>query len=189
MKKILCLVLALSMLCCFAACRKGSDSDSKKGEIDKYAKNGEIPEYGVKLGSSADSVIEYYNDLADKEDNQDLVLTQYEGNTAVNLMNGVQSFYYEKQHADKGVSVFAVTGGEAFGFELGNTTTKSDVLERLAAEYTETTAATEQLYFLPGTVDGAEVITCHFDKIRLEFFFFEDFLSAVCLTNTEYWTD
>ncbi len=187
MKKSLCILLAAIMLLSFAAC--GKKAESKSGEIDKYAKNGEIPEYGVKLGSSAESVVEYYNTLATEQDNADLILTQYEGNTAVNLMNGVQSFYYEKQYADKGVSVFAVTGGEAYGFELGNTTTKSDVLEDLAAEYTEATATAEQLYFLPGTVDGAEVITCNFDKIRLEFFFFDDFLSAVCLTNTEYWTD
>ncbi len=187
MKRVLCLVLCFAFILSFAAC-KGDKKDSR-GEIDKFASKGEIPEYEVKLGSTAEFALKHYEDLSKEQNNEDLILTEYVGNTAVNLMNGVQSFYYEKQHADKGIAVVAVTGGEAYGLELGNTTTKNDVTEKLAADYIERAATADDLFFLPGTVEGAKVLTANFDKIKLEFFFFDDFLSAVCLTDTNYWNN
>lgn len=187
MKRVLCLVLCFAFILSFAAC--GGKKTDSRGEIDKLAAKGEIPEYEVKLGSTAEFALKHYEDLSKEQNNEDLILSEYEGSTAVNLMNGVQSFYYEKQHADKGISVVAVTGGYAYGLELGNTTTKNDVLKKLAADYTEQPATADDLFFLPGTMEGAKVITANFDNIKLEFFFFDDFLSAVCLTDTNYWNN
>ena len=191
MKKLICLLLALVFVFSFAACgeKEKSYADKGDGSIDKYAKEGKIPEYEVSLGSSHDAIIEYFNTLAEEQDNHDLIMVEQEGNIAVNLANGVQSFYYEKEHKEKGAAVFIVTGDTAFGLEIGTTVTKSDVTKKLKADYTVAEATADQLYFLPGTVDGVDILSANYDKIRLDFFFFDGFLSAISLTNTEYWTD
>jgi len=188
MKKFICLLLAFAFIFSLCACGKG-EGETPKGEIDKTASKGEIPEYPIKLGSTPDEIIAHYNERAEAEQNPDLIIGELEGQTAVQLTNGVQTFYYEKEHKDKGVSVFVVQGDSAFGYELGTNITKTEVISRLAADYTISEATAEQLYFLPGTVEGAEILSCSFDKIRLDFFFFDGILSAVSLTNTEYWTD
>ena len=188
MKKLICLVLSLIFVFTLAACGS-EEKENRKGEIDEFAAKGEIPEFPIKLGSSHEEIIEYYNKRAEEEQNHDLIIGELEGETAVQLTNGVQTFYYEKAHKDKGVSVFIVTGDKAFGYELGSNVTKTDVISRISAEYTVSTATADQLYFLPGTVEGAEIVSCDLDKIRLDFFFFDGLLSAVSLTNTEYWTD
>ncbi len=191
MKKFLSVVLCLSLLFSFAAC--GNDNDvtlqENKGAIDEFAAIGEVPELEIKLGSTPDAAVSFYNTAATENDNPDLVLGEMVGETAVMLSNGIDSFYYEKQNAQYGISVIALTGGEAYGLQIADTTTKSDVETLLAAKYTVTPATPEQLYFLPGAVDGGEVLSCSFDNIRLDFFFFEDILSAVTLTNTTYWKD
>ncbi|MBR3593869.1 MAG: hypothetical protein IKL44_04250 [Clostridia bacterium] len=191
MKKFLCLLLALALMFSFAACgeKKTSYTDKGDGTIDKYAKEGKIPEYEVSLGSSHDAIVEYFDALAEEQDNEDLHMVENEGNVAVNLANGVQSFYYEKEHKDKGAAVFIVTGDTAFGLEIGTSVTKSDVTKKLSADYTVAEATADQLYFLPGTIGGAEILSASFDNIRLDFFFFDGFLSAISLTDTEYWTD
>ena len=150
MKKFLCLLLALALMFSFAACgeKKTSYTDKGDGTIDKYAKEGKIPEYEVSLGSSHDAIVEYFDALAEEQDNEDLHMVENEGNVAVNLANGVQSFYYEKEHKDKGAAVFIVTGDTAFGLEIGTSVTKSDVTKKLSADYTVAEATADQLYFL-----------------------------------------
>ncbi len=191
MKKLLCVFLSLALCLSFAACGKDKDlaNDESKGTIDAFASQGQIPELEIKLGSTPDEATAFYNTAATENDNPDLVLGEMVGETAVVLSNGIDSFYYEKQNAQYGISVIALTGGTAYGLEIANTTTKSDVEALLSAKYTVNAATPEQLFFLPGVVDGAEVLTCSFENIRLDFFFFEDILSAVTLTNTTYWKD
>ena len=191
MKKLLCVLLSLMLCFSFAACgkEKGAVSDDSKGTIDAFASLGEIPELEIKLGSTPDEAIAFYNTAATEKDNPDLVLGEMVGETAVVLSNGIDSFYYEKQNAQYGISVIALTGGTAYGLEIANTTTKSDVEALLSAKHTVSVATPEQLFFLPGVVEGAEVLTCSFENIRLDFFLFDDILSAVTLTNTAYWKD
>lgn len=190
MKKFLCIILSVLLCLSFAACGKEEAGDSKnKGEIDAYAAKGEIPELSVKLGTSPDEAIAYYSNQAQEQQNADLELYTTEGQTAVNLSNGQHSFYYEKVRLVDGISVIAITGGTAFGLDLAYTTTQSDVIAKLSAEYTVTAATPEQLYFLPGTVEGGEVLSCTLGDVRLDFFFFDGFLSAVTLTNTVFWAD
>ncbi len=187
MKKLVSFVLVFALIFSLSAC--GGGGGSSVSEIETAAREGRISEFSIKLGSSPEEVVEYYAQRAENEDNEDLIISDYEGETAVKLTNGVQTFYYEKANKDKGVSVFVVTGETAYGFELGEKITKSDITEKVGGEYTEHTATADDLFFLPGTVEGATVVSYAFDNIRLDFFFFDGILSAISLTNTEYWTD
>ncbi len=190
MKKTFSLLLAFIFVFTLCACGdSGEKKDKTNATLDSYAANGEIPELEVKLGTAIETVKELYPPDYEDADETKVMRSEVEGNTAVCMVTLNASYYYEKAHKDKGVSVIAVTGGNAFGLELCNTTTKSDVTELLKAEYTESTATAGQQYFLPGVSDNCKMLSASFDKIRLDFFFVDDYLAAVTLTNTEYWTD
>ena len=80
-------------------------------------------------------------------------------------------------------------GDTAYGLELGGTVTKSDIEAAVAAPLTESVADADRLYFFPGYVESAKVLTATFENYRLDFFLLEDFLAAVTLTDTANWTD
>lgn len=189
MKKILALILCLCLACCFVACDGEEGKKDEQGEIDRYASVGEIPEFPVALGMSIEDFKEMFPADYEGADESKVLLHEVEGNTAVCLITLDASYYYEKANADKGISVIAVTGGNVFGLEIGNVTTKSDITARLSAEYTESVAYSDRLYFFPSFVEQCEMLTAEFDNFRLDFFFQEDFLVAATLTDTNNWTD
>lgn len=190
MKKILCILLCFVFCISFSACGKQTDTDGgNKGMIDDYAARGEVPELRVKLGTAPQDAINDYDLAATEQNNEDLKLFKTEGQTAVNLSNGQHSFYYEKAREGDGISVIAITGGKAFGLDLAHNTTQSDVEAKLEANFTISTPTADQLYFLPGAVDGGELMSCTLGDVSLKFFFFDGFLSAVTLTNTVFWAE
>ncbi len=192
MKRVISLLLALFMLSSLAACGDNDDdkvTEKKQGEIDKYAVSGIVPEFEVKLGTSIDEVKSLFPADYEDADESKVMLSEIEGNTAVCMVTLNASFYYEKAKKDNGVSVVAVTGGNAYGLELGGMTTKSDVTAKLSSEYTEGTATADMQYFLPGVSENCEYLSVKYDAYRLDFFFVDDFLIAVTLTDTANWTD
>lgn len=190
MKKILCVLLCLCLCLSFSACGKNTDADGgNKTTIDDYAAKGEVPELRVKLGTAPQDAINDYELAATEQNNEDLKLYKTEGQTAVNLSNGQHSFYYEKAREGDGISVIAITGGTAFGLDLAHNTTQSDVESKLSAKFTMSTPTADQLYFLPGAVDGGELMSCTLGDVSLKFFFFDGYLSAVTLTNTVFWAE
>ncbi len=191
MKKIICIVLCLSLVFAFAACGKkdGSiTSSTGSGEIDRYAKKGEIPELDVKIGKSIDEFKAEYPPDSEDADEDKVLLFEDEGELSVCLNTLDADYYYEKAKKDKGISVIAVTTGEVFGLELGDTVTKSDVTALLAAEYTESTATAEEQFFIYEPHADCKKLTAEFGSIRIDFFFTNDFLFAVTLIDTENWT-
>lgn len=191
MKRVISVLLAAFMLLSVAACGEKNDKkdEKKQGEIDKYAVSGTVPELDVKLGTSIDEVKRLFPSDYEDADESKVMLGETEGNTAVCMITLNASFYYEKANKDNGVSVVAVTGGNAYGLELGGTTTKSDVTAKLSSDYTEGTATEDMQYFLPGVSENCAYLSVKYDAYRLDFFFVDDFLIAVTLTDTENWTD
>lgn len=191
MKRIICIVLCLSLVFAFAACGKkdsGIVSSGGSGEIDRYAKKGEIPELEVKLGKSVDEFkAEYPLDSEDADEGK-VLLFEEEGELSVCLATLDAYYYYEKAKKDKGISVIAVTTGEVFGLKLGDTTTKSDVTALLASEYTESSATAEQQFFIYEPHADCKMLSAEFGSFRIDFFFTNDFLFAVTLVDTENWT-
>ena len=191
MKRIICIVLCLSLVFCLAACGKkdsGIVSSTGSGEIDRYAKKGEIPELDVKLGKSVDEFkAEYPLDSEDADEGK-VLLFEDEGELSVCLATLDAYYYYEKAKKDSGISVIAVTTGEVFGLKLGDTATKSDVTALLAAEYTESSATAEQQFFIYEPHADCKMLSAEFGSVRIDFFFTNDFLFAVTLTDTENWT-
>lgn len=190
MKKIISVLLVLLMIFSLSACQRDKDKENKATKtIDSYAINGEIPEIPVKLGMTIEKVKEVFPMDTGDADQDKVILSEVVGDTAVCLVTSNASFYYEKAHEDKGISVIAVTGGSVYGLKLLDVTTKSDIKDKLEAEFTEHVATEEEQYFLLGPAQNCTVLSATFDKIRLDFFLADGYLTAATITNTEYWTD
>lgn len=189
MKKIICILLAVLMCISFAACGKKGGSGTQNGDtFDLVAAKGQIPELSIKLGTMPNEAISFYRKEAEDKDNVDLELISTVGENTVNLSNGETHFCYERKHEQFGISFIALTNGTAFSLEIANTPTKNDVEAKFSKNGTAAAATADQLFFMPGFSDGFEVISYNFDNIVLEFFFYDDFLTAVAMKNTTYWT-
>ncbi|MEE1277585.1 MAG: hypothetical protein UHE86_00800 [Acutalibacteraceae bacterium] len=190
MKKIISLLLAILMLFSLCACKKdGEKANEEIKTIDSYAMNGEIPEIPVKLGTSIEDFKKVFPEDTGDADQDKVLLSEVAGETAVCLVTSNASFYYEKANEDKGIAVIAVTGGSVYGLKLLDVTTKSDITAKLEADFTEHVATEDEQYFLLGPAQNCTVLSATFDKIKLDFFLADGYLTAATITNTEYWTD
>ncbi len=190
MKKIISLLLVVLMFFSLSACKQdGEKINQATKTIDSYAINGEIPEIPVTLGMTIEKVKQVFPMDTGDADQDKVILSEVVGETAVCLVTSNASFYYEKANEEKGVSVIAVTGGSVYGLKLLDVTTKSDITAKLEAEYTERVATEADQYFLLGPAQNCNILSATFDKIRLDFFLVDGYLTAATITNTEYWTD
>lgn len=191
MKKTISLFLCLCMMFALAACggKNAADtSSSGSGYIDKYAKNGEIPELEVKLGTSVEDFKKMFPADSENADESKVTLFEQAGEISVCLATLDAYYYYEKDKKDNGISAIAVTTGKVFGLEIGGTTTKSDVTALLAAEHEESVASYDRQFFIYQPYDDCKLLTAEFGKYRLDFFFLDDFLIGAVLCDTENWT-
>lgn len=176
MKKLLCLVLTLALVFCFAGCGEAK-KEEKEGtlDIEYYTKAGQMPECSYSLGNDVETV---KTELSKKAEESESVYNVTEGENNVLIEGGDFSFYYKKAEPEKGITCI-VNYGKAYGFEIG--TVISEIKEAIkGCEYVEEAADEKNAFFMFSTIDS-NVIKCTAGGNTVVFVFKDDALLATAL--------
>ena len=201
-RKIGAALLAAVMLFGLAACGnkepENTDTSSKTTvshsvDVMAEAKAGKMKGTDVYIGQSIDEVkkLYYYGEddapvtsLA-SGDEEPLELSITEGETMVRMATGQVDYYYRKSMEDKGVSMI-VSMVDCYGFEAG-ITMPDDVKNAIAEEGTESVPTEDDLFFLPEVPSDCLRLTYTAGSRQLDFYFVDEFLSAVTLSEPAWW--
>lgn len=207
MKKILCLILALLVLC-LSGCGADKDvSSSSLGNpvIENAVTDGKFSgaEYGI--GDSVQEVKDHYKKIVDDYEaihmgegaseghehehhihdanNQDKIPyydVDPEGNY-VEIDVADFRFYYEGKKDENGIIAIA-TDGDVFGFVMGSTT-KQEVEEAVGKEGVTTNATEEDKIFLAFPQDNLIIFTATYENRAISFYFYENLLVTAVIKN------
>lgn len=209
MRKFLCLVLSLAMLC-LVGCGADKDvnsSGSEKSGIEQTITAGTLKEAKYKIGDNADEVNNYYKKVMDDyeaihmgenagvghEDeahihdaNDEDKIPYYDLNEEGNYFEidvADYRFYYEKDNKSKGIVAIA-TDSDIFGFVMGYTT-KSEV-EKSVDKTGKTIKATDtDKVFVAFPQENMIIFRLEYEEEEkiLDFYFFENMLVTVVLKS------
>lgn len=195
-------LLAAVMLCGPAACgnkepekaeTSGKTTVSHSVDVMAEAKAGKMEGTAVYIGQSVDEVKKLYHygeeeppatSLA-SDGEEPLELSVTEGETMVRLATGQVDYYYRKAMEDKGISMI-VSMVDCYGFEAG-ITMPDDVKNAIAEEEVESVPDEDDLFFLPEVPDDCMRLTYTAGSRQLDFYFVDEFLSAVTLSEPAWW--
>ncbi len=197
MKKIVSLLLSLSVLFALAGCQKNENNSSTLSfvsyshdtDILKDAKNGVIPEIPFSLGYDIDALKEEFKDTL-TEGSEIVDLIEQSGSRTTQLHGGNVVFCYENAKEDEGIGLIAVQGDDAYGFSMGGVYTTHDVIDALKdVEYTRLSGeeAEKDGFLLPVIPEDIECLTYQADKYILKFLFVEGKLAVVTIYDPELW--
>lgn len=197
MKKLLCLVLSLALIC-LAGCG-GADTDSSSsgetvGEIEKVAMTGKLDGIKYGLGADVDEVKEYYSSLEEEYESQHsdsdghdhdtdapfYSEEQEEGYTVIDIATA--RFYFEEGNEDKGISAVA-TDAAVFGFTPG-VTAKYEVEEALKVKGESLNATESELKLLAVRTEPVLILRYEFDDYQLDFYFYDNILITTAISDT-----
>ena len=186
MKRFISIALCLLIACvCFSGCK-----DSKKNEsagsvdVEYYAKLGEMPECEYSLGADAEQIKE----KAEKHFNEseEAYYSLEEGEKSILIDTGDFKYYYEKEKAEKGVSLI-VNNNTAYGFSLGTVSVEiENALSKFNSE--KVTDLEDDLFFIispTGNIEGKKYI---FGDNAVIFVFSDNALIATAIYSLENWT-
>ena len=153
----------------------------------------------IDIGKPIEDVKKYYRYVADGEstdgssdeslDESALAnlppLDISEGQTMVRMSTGSIDYYYRKAEENKGVSMI-VSLVDAYGFEMG-ITMPDDVKAAVSADGQESVPTADDLFFLPEVPGDCLRITYQAGSKQVDFFFVDEFLSAVTLCEPAWW--
>lgn len=145
-------------------------------KLYQYTEDGEGPDM-----DETDAVDE--TDAASNESLPPMSLT--EGETMVRMATGEVDYYYRKAQADKGIAFMAAVV-DVYGFEIG-ITMPDDVKNAILPEPVESVPAPEDFFFLPETPEDSLCLTYQAGTRQLDFYFVDEFLAAVTLSEPQWW--
>ena len=219
MKRLLSAILLFAILFAFPACndnrgyKPGADeSDSATSEdatskeayhidIADLAEKGEIPEIKVPLGTYVGTVKEEYGYNENTNQNTEVTESElddfyYHGHGFdMNITNeddyvkmdvGVAYLYYKSKLEGSGISRI-VSLKNSYDFETG-AAVSDDIKNAIEAEPVRAESGVT-VDFLPAFGREFSVVEYEFDKIKLEFYFNDDFLTCTVLTDTSLWAE
>lgn len=208
MKKSLCLILALCMLC-FVGCGKESTEDSssavpKNNEIEKIVESGRFEDAQYGIGEDYTVVKGYYKDLYDDymsthtgqdagEGHEDEIYADggghdhenfpyYElitGDVYIEIETEKFRFYFESDSSDKKVIAIA-TDADVFDF-VSNVTTKQEIENTVGSDNKTFNAAEEDLAFVSIKQDNTLILRYEYEKNILDFYFCENTLQTTVI--------
>lgn len=207
MKKILCLILALLVLC-LSGCGADKDvSSSSPGNpvIENAATDGKFSgaEYGI--GDSVQEVKDHYKKIVDDYEAIHMGEGASKGHEHEHHIHDANSqdkipyydvdpegnyveidvadfrFYYEGKKDENGITAIA-TDGDVFGFVMGSTT-KQEVEEAVGKEGVTTNATEEDKIFLAFPQDNLIIFTVTYENRAISFYFYENLLVTAVIKN------
>ncbi|MCI8359846.1 MAG: hypothetical protein HFE86_00735 [Clostridiales bacterium] len=201
-RKIGAALLAAVMLSSLSACGgkepEGGGTTSKAAvshpvDVIGEAKAGKLTGTDVFIGRSAEEVKKLYHygeedtlstSLA-SDDEEPLILTITEGETMVRMATGQVDYYYRKAKEEKGISMI-VSMVDCYGFEAG-ITMPDDVKNAIAEDGAESAPTEDDLFFLPEVPADCLRLTYTAGSQQLDFYFVDEFLAAVTLSQPDWW--
>ena len=210
MKKIIALLVSVTLIMTFAACSKDDKVDETPSsklpvssveiiDISSYASKGEILGCEFSLGTSPDTIKEAYHygddeywgvgDTVSSRYNIDAVpldVREYE-NGDVRFSTSDAKFYYNSAKADKGIA-FIAQFHDAYNLKVGiaDTDMVKNAIDQTPSY--DDFAESDELFFFFDTPDGAYTLKYNFGDYELSFYFINGKLSATCIKNTLLWS-
>ncbi|MBQ1187286.1 MAG: hypothetical protein IIX54_06345 [Clostridia bacterium] len=209
MKKLLCIILALFVLC-LAGCKSDKDvtsSLSGNTEIETAVQNGKFVGADYGIGADVKEVKDHYKKIvedyeaihmgegageghehehhihdANNEDKIPYYDADPEGNY-VEIDVADFRFYYESKNAEKGIVAIA-TDADVFGFVMGSTS-KQEVEEAVGKEGVTTNATEEDKIFLAFNQDNLIIFTCTYEERAVSFYFYENLLVTAVIKTVK----
>ena len=196
MKRFIAIALVLICAVSCAGCKKNKHDTSGEYKYDVdiayYLSVGQIKEAHFSLGTLPREIDEANPDdshVITGEGNHDHenIISKEEGIVSYHYVYGPFHYYYNKNEADKGISLI-VSFDAAYGFSVGSTTKYevSRVLETI--DYKEKTANEDDLFFMPFYIENCEMLVCESGKYKLAFYFVDGTLIATTIENTLNWS-
>ena len=193
--KILSIVLVIALCFSFAGCAGSEGDNASLSSVEPlahtvnivgYAEKGEIPEIPYALGHDIEDLKETFMSHID-EGSEIVELVIDEGENDVWMNGGSMTFCYEKKNKENGISVI-IAQEYAYDFSMGGVYDADDVIHAVGLEEYERAEATkEDAFFLPVIPDNCECIKYSVGGYDLRFILIDGTISAVTLTNPEYW--
>lgn len=201
MKKLLCLVLALSMLCLWGCGTSKDDASSQNqeiSEVQKAAESGKLSASKFGLGASPKEVKEHYKKLsydykaAHKEETEEDHIHSDEKIPFYDLdLKGKYTeidvadcrFYYENKNEDKGIVAIA-TDADVLGFKVG-ITTKQEVENSVGKKGETFNATKDEEIFLAVSIEDLMIFRVEYTDALLDFYFYDNTLVNTVLKSTK----
>lgn len=187
MKKILSLVLVISLIFVFTACGKDEKLEVEQVNIKTDVEQGVIPECKFKLGDSVSKIEDTLTKELDEAPLDDhghpeYVFEKFQMANYNCIDNGDFKYYYLK---DETKVSYIVSFTNAFGFRLGEVSVAVEMaLEEFAPSITP--ISKENAFFLPGMPEG-EVYTYTFGTKNVMFVFENNALCATAIYDNTIW--
>lgn len=187
MKRIIALLLALSLTLLVGCGGKKGKDDFKGVDVEYYAKLGQIPESEIKLGDDSDDA---YNNLKDKYEHketeeedlfhEDTFCLKFDEGEYTVISVPTVNYYYKTEEKDKGISAIAIFE-KAYGFDLGTMYTEiQDEMKKRGFEAELKLLDRKVGFFMP-YVEGCQYLEYKFDGAKVIFVFHENALSATAI--------
>jgi len=175
-------------------------------DVGYYARQGRIDTLTIKIGDTADDVKKYYNfdaelesaleelddDELDDELHEDFgednfTIAEFEFDDFVELRSESVAYYYMSAGSAQRI-VSIVNFGDSYGFIM-HVNTIEDVREALGEAYEDRPAEESDLFFMfSPQADDHHILSYIYDNMRVKFFFNEDLLVAVSLSDIDEWS-
>lgn len=181
MKRILSLLLCLTLIFTFAACGKGKSKKPEKIGIDVqyYAKLGKIPEFEYKLGDNGEEAAKAIEkSLEDSTDHHDGYCNVYEGDTKTTVdVSGATFIYDNKTKKIEKIVCF----NKSYEFALDTVTIE---IKKAMSSYgfeAESRSLTDQELSLFLASPDSTALEYEFDNNTVVFAFYENMLFATMI--------
>lgn len=187
MKRILALLLALTMCLSLAACGVEAQPENKDSGIDLAAalESGKIPEIDITLGMNVEdvNVSEEHTHQDDSNEGYSLV----EGEKYSYFLNQNAFAYYKNAKKSKGVSVvLSITG--AFSLKCNNFVSADDVKAAFPnVKFEEAVVDKNDFTIMPYMLETTKKLTYKSGDRCAVFYIMEDQLIAVAIIDTKNW--
>ena len=209
MKKLVCLILALALILCFAGCKKEEVAPEpqvvpQNAEIAKIVNQGMFEDSVYGINEDYTVVKGYYKDLYDDymathsgagagDGHEDEIHTDggghdhenfpyYEltrGEVYIEIETEKFRFYFESDSSDKKVIAIA-TDADVFGF-VSNVTTKQEIENTVGSDNKTFNATEEDLAFVGIRQDNTLILRYEFENNILDFYFCENTLQTTVI--------
>lgn len=192
MKKFLSAVICLIFVLSLTACGENGIKTNSGGEIERYAKAGQIKEVSYKLGDDVNTTKEAlsaaYNAVGDSGEEHDhdhahqAFYMDFETGDYTVMSDGNVLCCYVTDKKSDGIT-HIINNGTSYGFEQGVILTQvRDAMSKLGYEATKRDADKSELFFLPGSANmNMTVLEYNFDENTVLFVFEDSALSATVI--------
>lgn len=187
MKRILALMLALTMCFCTAACGAEPQNNNKgKGiELDAALQSGEIPEIDITLGMNVEDI--HVSEDHSHQDDEAEGYSFVEGNKYSYFLNQNAFAYYKNSKKSEGISV-VLSIGEAFSLKCNDFLSADDVKATFPlVEFTESVVDEKDFIIMPYMLETTKKLTYQLGDRCAVFYIMEDQLIAVAIIDTKNW--